>query len=256
MSGRWALRIGSLAAGLLLWQVLTATGTTAWLRFDRLPTVVEVAERLVEQAGAAEFYTDLTASLGRIAAGFLLAAALGTTLGIVVARSKVLGDVLQPLLEVVRPIPAIALVPIAILLFPTDEQGIVFITFVAAFFPILVSTRHAVRALPTMWEDAVRTMGGDRRHVLLNVVLPGTLPGVFGGLSVGMGVSWICVISAEMISGRYGVGYRTWQAYTIVDYPGVIVGMVTIGLLGWVTSAAVELAGRRATRWLPREATA
>lgn len=250
------LRIGSLAAGLLLWQVLTATGTTAWLRFDRLPTVVEVASRLAEETGTAGFYTDLAASLGRIGTGFLLAAALGTALGIVVARSRLLGDVLQPLLEVVRPIPAIALVPIAILLFPTDEQGIVFITFVAAFFPILVSTRHAVRALPTMWEDAVRTMGGSRRHVLLKVVLPGTLPGVFGGLSVGMGVAWICVISAEMISGRYGVGYRTWQAYTIVDYPGVIVGMVTIGLLGWLTSSAVELAGRRVTRWLPREARA
>ncbi len=83
-------------------------------------------------------------------------------------------------------------------------------------------------------------------------MLPGALPGVFGGLSVGMGVSWICVISAEMISGQFGVGYRTWQAYTVVDYPGVVVGMLTIGLLGWLTSSLVELTGRRATRWLPR----
>jgi NitT/TauT family transport system permease protein len=89
--------------------------------------------------------------------------------------------------------------------------------------------------------------------VLLGVVLPGILPGVFGGLSIGMGVAWICVISAEMISGDFGVGYRTWQAYTIVDYPGVLVGMATIGLLGYLTSAAVELTGRRLTRWLPRE---
>ncbi|MEU4746299.1 ABC transporter permease [Actinosynnema sp. NPDC023658] len=256
MTARWVVRIASLACGLLLWQVLTATEAVAWLRFDRLPTVLEVARRLVEEAAAAQYYTDLGASLARIAAGFLLAAALGVPLGIAVARSRVVGDVLQPLLEVVRPIPAIALVPIAILLFPSDEQGIVFITCTAAFFPVLVSTRHAVRALPTMWEDAVRTMGGGRWHVLLKVVLPGTLPGVFGGLSVGMGVAWICVISAEMISGRYGVGYRTWQAYTIVDYPGVIVGMVTIGLLGWLTSSAVELTGRRVTRWLPREARA
>ncbi|NUR67351.1 MAG: ABC transporter permease, partial [Streptomyces sp.] len=69
---------------------------------------------------------------------------------------------------------------------------------------------------------------------------------------VGIGVSWICVISAEMISGQYGVGYRTWQDYTVVDYPGVFVGMVTIGVLGWLTSTAVELLGRRLTRWLPR----
>ena len=80
-----------------------------------------------------------------------------------------------------------------------------------------------------MWEDALRTMGASRRRVLGTVVLPGIVPGVFGGLSVGMGVAWICVISAEMISGDFGVGYRTWQAYTIVDYPGVLVGMLSIG---------------------------
>ncbi|QFZ16377.1 ABC transporter permease [Saccharothrix syringae] len=256
MAGRWVLRPASLAAGLLLWQVLTATGARVWLRFDQLPTVVEVAQRFAVQVVLPEFHQDLASSLGRIGAGFSLAALLGTALGVAVARSRLLNDLLGPLLEVARPIPAIALVPIAILLFPTDEQGIVFITFVAAFFPILVSTRHAVRALPTIWEDAIRTMGGNRRQVLTRVVLPGTLPGVFGGLSVGVGVSWICVISAEMISGRFGVGYRTWQAYTVVDYPGVVVGMVTIGLLGWLTSAAVELLGRRATRWLPREARA
>ena len=68
-----------------------------------------------------------------------------------------------------------------------------------------------------------------------------------------MGVAWICVISAEMISGDFGVGYRTWQAYTIVDYPGVLVGMVTIGALGWLTSGCVELLGRRLTRWLSSE---
>lgn len=256
MSGRWVLRAASLTAGLLLWQVLTATGARIWLRFDQLPTVVEVADRFARQVVLPEYYQDLANSLARIASGFLLAALLGTALGVVVARSRLLGDLLQPLLEVVRPIPAIALVPIAILLFPTDEQGIVFITFVAAFFPILVSTRHAVRALPTIWEDAIRTMGGSRWQVLAKVVLPGTLPGVFGGLSVGMGVSWICVISAEMISGQFGVGYRTWQAYTVVDYPGVLVGMITIGVLGWLTSSAVELLGRRVTRWLPREARA
>ncbi|MEU6149800.1 ABC transporter permease [Actinosynnema sp. NPDC047251] len=256
MRGRWALRAASLATGLLLWQLLTATGARIWLRFDQLPTVVEVAGRFAEQVRVPEYYQDLASSLARIGTGFLLAAVVGTALGVAVARSRLLGDLVGPLLEVARPIPAIALVPIAILLFPTDEQGIVFITFVAAFFPILVSTRHAVRALPTIWEDAVRTMGGGRWQVLAKVVLPGTLPGVFGGLSVGMGVSWICVISAEMISGRFGVGYRTWQAYTVVDYPGVIVGMVTIGLLGWLTSSAVEVLGRRATRWLPREARA
>ena len=95
-------------------------------------------------------------------------------------------------------------------------------------------------------------MGGTRRDVVLRVILPGIAPGVFSGLSVGVGVAWICLISAEMISGRLGVGYRTWQAYTVVDYPQVFVGMLTIGVLGALTSGLIEVIGRRVTRWLPR----
>jgi NitT/TauT family transport system permease protein len=251
---RWAVRVGSVATALALWQWATSADVNLWVRFDRLPTLTELARALGQQLATPAYYLDVTQSLVRILTGFALAALAGVAGGIAVARSRLLADVFQPLIEVVRPIPAIALVPVAILLFPSNEQGIVFITFSAAFFPIMVSTRHAVRALPTVWEDAVRTMGGGRTRVLASVVLPGILPGVFGGLSVGMGVAWICVISAEMISGDFGIGYRTWQAYTIVDYPGVLVGMATIGVLGWATSGAVELAGRRATRWLPARA--
>ncbi|GLZ10430.1 putative nitrate ABC transporter, permease protein [Actinomadura sp. NBRC 104425] len=249
---RWPVRIASLAAAVAAWHLLTAADVRLWVRFDRLPGPAEVAREFARQVQHGQFYADLAQSLVRILTGFGLAAVAGVALGMAVARSRWAGDLLRPLLEVARPIPAIALVPVAILLFPANEQGIVFITFVAAFFPVLVSTRHAVQALPTVWEDAVRTLGAGRIRVLAQVVLPGVLPGVFGGLSVGMGVAWICVISAEMISGDFGVGYRTWQAYTIVDYPGVLVGMTTIGVLGWGTSAAVELAGRRVTRWLPR----
>jgi NitT/TauT family transport system permease protein len=248
---RWAVRTGSLAAALVLWQWVTVADIHLGVRFDRLPTLTELADSFGRHLASPQYYLDITQSLIRILTGFALAAVAGVAAGITVARSRVLADVLQPLFEVIRPIPAIALVPVAIMLFPSNEQGIVFITFTAAFFPILVSTRHAVHALPTVWEDAVRTMGGGRARILFSVVLPGILPGVCGGLSVGMGVAWICVISAEMISGDFGIGYRTWQAYTIVDYPGVLVGMATIGVLGWATSGVVELIGRRATRWLP-----
>ena len=97
---------------------------------------------------------DLGDSLTRIVTGFLLAAVLGVRAGTAVARSRLAADLLGPVLEVIRPIPAIALVPVAILLFPSNEQGIVFITCTAAFFPVLVSTRHAVRALSPVWEEA------------------------------------------------------------------------------------------------------
>ncbi|WP_329380882.1 ABC transporter permease subunit [Streptomyces sp. NBC_01351] len=255
-AGRGLLRVASLGAALLLWQVLTSQDVNLWLRFEQFPTVGEVASTYVERAGTAEYWQDLGFSLRRIVTGFALAAVLGVAAGTALARSRTAHDLLGPLLEVARPVPAIALVPVAILLFPSTEQGIVFITFAAAFFPVVVSTRHAVAALTPVWEEAVLTMGGRRGRILFSVVLPGALPGIFGGLSVGIGVSWICVISAEMISGEYGVGYRTWQDYTVVDYPAVFVGMVTIGALGWLTSTAVERAGRRLTRWLPARAPA
>ncbi|MFI7192771.1 ABC transporter permease [Nocardia nova] len=254
-AGLWGsrlVRVASIVVALIAWQVLTANHIRLWVRFDTLPTVTQILHRLRVQVQTDTFWLDLGQSLIRILSGFGLAAVIGVATGVALGRSRWFADIFGPLTELARPIPAVAIVPVAILLFPTDEAGIVFITFLAAYFPIMVSTRHAVRALPTIWEESVRTLGGNRWDVLVRVVLPGSLPGVFSGLSVGIGVAWICVVSAEMISGRLGVGYRTWQAYTIVDYPGVFVGIITIGVLGFATSAAIELLGRRATRWLPR----
>jgi NitT/TauT family transport system permease protein len=249
---RRLVRLASVVAAIGLWQLLTANHVRVWLRFDTLPTVTEITSAFVNRLGTQEYWLDLGQSLVRILTGFVLAAVIGVITGILLGRSAVFSDIFGPLTELARPIPAIAIVPVAILLFPTDEAGIVFITFLAAYFPIMVSTRHAVRALPTIWEDSVRTFGGNSADVLRRVVLPGILPGLFGGLSVGMGVAWICVVSAEMISGRLGVGYRTWQAYTVLNYPNVFVGIITIGVLGFGTAATVELIGRRATHWLPR----
>ena len=248
----WVVRVASAVAAIGLWQLLTVNQVRFWLRFDTLPTVTEIVSAFTKRVAVQEYWLDLGQSLIRILTGFALAALAGVVTGILLGRSNAFANVFGPLTELARPIPAIAMVPVAILLFPSDEAGIVFITFLAAFFPIMVSTRHAVRALPTIWEESVRTLGGNRWDVLVRVVLPGILPGVFGGLSVGIGVAWICVISAEMISGRLGVGYRTWQAYTVLAYPEVFVGIITIGVLGFTTSAAVELFGRRVTRWLPR----
>jgi NitT/TauT family transport system permease protein len=248
----WLVRIASVAAAVALWEVLTANHVRLWLRFDTLPTVTEIVTAFGHRLGTDDYWLDLGQSLIRILTGFAIAAVAGVVTGILLGRSDAFANVFGALTELARPIPAIAIVPVAILLFPTDEAGIVFITFLAAYFPIMVSTRHAVRALPTIWEDSVRTLGGSRWDVLARVVLPGILPGVFGGLSVGIGVAWICVVSAEMISGRLGVGYRTWQAYTVLAYPNVFVGIITIGGLGFATSAAIELIGRRVTRWLPR----
>ena len=157
---RWLVRATSLALAVLLWWLLTENDVRLWLRFDQIPGPVEVYEAFRHQLSTPLYYQDLAQSLVRILTGFALASVAGVGLGILLARSRWLADFFQPVLEVVRPIPAIALVPVAILLFPTNEQGIVFITSTAAFFPILVSTRHAVRALPTV-PDAQLVIVGD-----------------------------------------------------------------------------------------------
>ncbi|WOP38704.1 ABC transporter permease [Streptomyces sp. Li-HN-5-13] len=249
-----ALAALPLAAAVLLWYLLTAHGVVLWLRFDKLPGPVEVYDTLRVQLASGAYYQDLLASLRRILIGFGLAAVCGVAIGIAVGRSRLVQALVRPLIEVARPIPAIALVPLAILMFPTGEQGIVFITFFAAFFPVAVSTIHAMKTLPKVWEEAARTMGAGRLSVLTHVILPGAMPGIFSGLSVSMGVAWICVISAEMISGQFGIGYYTWQSYGLLDYAGVVVGMLSIGILGWTTAWLVERIGSRINRWLPRAA--
>jgi NitT/TauT family transport system permease protein len=240
------------AAFIVLWHVLTAHNVVAWLRFNRMPAPATVLEALLTRLSNGTYYDDLLASLQRILLGFGLAAVIGIGVGILVGRSGIARMTFRPFIELIRPIPAIALVPLTILLFPSSEQGIVFITFFAAFFPVVVSTIHAVDSLPKVWEEAARTMGAGRMSLLFHVVLPAALPGIFAGLSVAMGVAWICVVSAEMISGQFGIGYYTWQSYGLLDYSGVVVGMISIGALGLTTAWLVERVGRRVNHWLPR----
>ena len=243
-----------IAVFLTLWHLLTAHNVVAWLRFNRMPAPEAVFHTLLTRVSSGGYYDDLFASLQRILLGFGLAAVVGIGLGVLIGRSEIARMTLRPFIELIRPIPAIALVPLTILLFPSSEQGIVFITFFAAFFPVVVSTIHAMDSMPKVWEEAAQTMGAGRMSLLLHVIIPGALPGIFAGLSVAMGVAWICVVSAEMISGQYGIGYYTWQAYGLLDYAGVVVGMISIGALGLGTAWLVERVGRRVNRWLPRAA--
>lgn len=239
---------------LAAWHLLTDNNVVAWLRFNRMPSPESVLHALLARVSSGSYYDDLLASLQRILLGFGLAAVVGIALGVLVGRSEVARMTLRPFIELIRPIPAIALVPLTILLFPSSEQGIVFITFFAAFFPVVVSTIHAMDSMPKVWEEAAQTMGAGRMSLLFHVIIPGALPGIFAGLSVAMGVAWICVVSAEMISGQFGIGYYTWQAYGLLDYAGVVVGMISIGALGLGTAWLVERVGRRVNRWLPRAA--
>src|SRR5256885_581840 len=155
----------------------------------------------------------------------------------------------MPPLEVLRPIPGVAWIPLAILMFPSAELSMVFITFMGAFFPILLSTIDGARSVDPRLVVSARCLGAGRLQLFREVVLPGALPQVITGLGIGMGTSWFCLVTAEMIAGQFGIGYYTWESYNLQRYPEIVLGMLLIGLLGMGSSALVRKAGAWLTPW-------
>ncbi|MBO3274349.1 ABC transporter permease [Pseudomonas schmalbachii] len=247
---RWPLRLASLAACLLFWQVAASQRLDlGLLTFTYVPTptaVLEAAWALVESS---KLLPHLTSSLARVFAGYLSAAVVGVLLGLAIGRSKWAEDSLLPPLEVLRPIPAVAWIPLAILMFPSSELSMIFITFTGALFPILLNTVHGVEAVDPRLVASARSLGAGRLAILREVVLPGATPSIVTGLAIGMGTSWFCLVTAEMISGQFGIGYYTWESYTIQRYPEIIVGMLLIGLLGMGSSGLVRYLGGLFTPW-------
>ncbi len=134
-------------------------------------------------------------------------------------------------------------------MFASSEGSIVFITFIGAFFPILLNTIHGVEGIDRNLIAASRSLGAGPWAIFREVVLPGSLPSVVTGLSIGMGTCWFSLVSAEMISGQFGIGYYTWEAYNLQKYPPIVVGMIAIGLLGMSSSALVRVVGTLLMPW-------
>ncbi|RZL29901.1 MAG: ABC transporter permease, partial [Rubrivivax sp.] len=188
-------------------------------------------------------------SVTPIAAARLKPAAIGVTLGLLIGRLPLANRLLLPPLEVLRPIPAVAWIPLAILMFPSSEGSMVFITFVGALFPILLNTIHGVEAVDARLIASAKGLGTKGWRLFTEVIAPGAAPSIFTGLSIGMGTCWFCLVTAEMIAGQYGIGYYTWESYTVQAYPDIVVGMLVIGALGMGSSALIKWAGARLTPW-------
>jgi NitT/TauT family transport system permease protein len=249
---RPTLRALSIGLSVLAWHLATQWDLDAYVRFQNIPSPGDVLAEAIELFGGRSFYVHILASLERIWLGFAIATVLGVGLGLLIGWFALAEDILFPPIELLRPIPAVAWVPISIMLWPTERSSIVFITTLGAFFPIVLNTIHGVEGIDRQLVRAATSLGAGRAAIFREVVLPGALPSIVTGLSVGMGVSWICLISAEMISGQFGVGYFTWVAYGIVKYAQIVVGMLTIGVLGMLSSLVVRLVGARCMPWLPR----
>ena len=234
---RSATRCLSLILFFGIWQVLCVTGFKFFINFQLVPSPVEVAEATVD------FFTSepgvhIRSSLSRVLLGFAVASALGIVLGLFIGWFQIIEDLMMPWLELLRPIPAVAWIPLAILIFPTAETGMIYITFIGAFFPVLIST---IRAVENILHDIVlirvgQCLGANKWFIFKDIVLPGALPGIAGGLTIGMGNAWFCLVTAEILAGRYGVGYITWESYVTSNYPPIVMGMLLIGLMGALSS--------------------
>jgi NitT/TauT family transport system permease protein len=260
LAGRWyrlnrehlrAMLIGaiSLVAFLIVWHLLTKYRVVFFVRFINVPSPLAVYASFTKAIHDPRFLLHVLLSCRRIIFGFSLAALVAVPLGLVMGRFKIIHEVVFPVSEVLRPIPAIAWVPMAIMLWPTNEQSIVFITFLGSFFPILVNTLHGMSLVDPVLVRAARCLGAKEASIFREVYFPASLPHIFTGLTVGMGVAWVSLIAAEMISGQYGIGYFTWEAYSLVQYADIALGMIAIGVLGLLSSLLIRAAGKLAMPW-------
>jgi NitT/TauT family transport system permease protein len=239
----------SLLLFLLTWHLLTKYRLVFFVRFTNVPSPAAVYESLSRAMHDSRFFMHVMLSCRRILLGFSLAAIIAVPLGLVMGRFKLAHEILFPVTEILRPIPAIAWVPMAIMLWPTNEQSIVFITFLGSFFPILVNTLHGMSLVDPVLVRASQCLGAREASIFREVYFPASLPHIFTGLTVGMGVAWVSLIAAEMISGQYGIGYFTWEAYSLVQYPDIALGMICIGVLGLGSSALIRGLGRVVMPW-------
>jgi len=246
---RLGMRALALAAFLALWQVASESKFRLIVNFANVPAPAAVAKAAAAFVQSPKAASHILNSMRRVLVGFVLAAALAIPLGIGIGQSRLLADIVLTPLEILRPIPGVAWIPLAILMFPTSEQSMIFICLLGAFFPILLSTIHGVENLDNKLVYAAKSMGAGRRHIFCEVVFPGALPSIVTGLTIGMGICWFLVVTAEIVAGQYGIGYFTWESFTLQNYPDIVVGMLIIGVLGMGSSASVKYFGNLLMPW-------
>lgn len=199
------------------------------------------------------YYRHIWASCWRIIQAFLLATVLGVPLGLFMGWKKVFKDYTFPLFELLRPIPMLAWVPLAILMFPGYEASVIYVTFLGSFFVTTLNTLLGVESIDEAYFRAALCLGSKPRHLFFHVIVPGALPFIFTGLQISMGYAWFCLVAGEMIAGSYGLGYLIWNAYMEFQEPVLIIAMITLGFLGWFSSALIRILARRLMQWQVRE---
>lgn len=196
-----------------------------------------------------EYYQHIYVSCRRIFYAFTLATVLGVPLGLFMGWSKVFRDYSFPIVEVLRPIPILAWVPLAILMFAGYESPVIFLATLASLFVTTINTMLGVQSIDSNYFRAAGCLGSSRWDILRHVVIPGALPFVFTGLQISIGVAWFSLVAAEMVSGDFGLGYLILNSYVNSVTVPMVIGMMTLGLVGWLNSILVRAAGDRMMQW-------
>lgn len=229
-------------------------------RFSKLPGLVAVVREWFSvdpvygvSLFTREYYEHIWVSVKRVGTAFVLAIGLGVPLGLMLGWSQRFREYVFPVFEILRPVPILAWVPISIVIFSGSETSVVFLTFIAAFFVTTLNTMVGVQSIDGAYVRAAESLGASQRQIFLHIIAPGALPAIFTGLQIAVGISWFSLVAAEMVSGEYGLGYLINTAFTKIQYPTIAIGMATLGMVGYATSAMVRLIGRQLTEWRERE---
>jgi len=244
--------------GVLLWIGTYYLLVEGWQlpRFNKLPGPVEV---IVEWTNpdpdwgismySPEYYDHIFVSCRRILIAFTIATGIGVPLGLFMGWSKTFRDYTFPILETLRPIPILAWVPLAILMFSGFETPVIYLATLASLFVTTLNTLLGVDSIDESYFRAAHCLGSKPRHVFWHVVVPGALPFIFTGLQISIGVAWFSLVAAEMVSGEFGLGYMIVDSYMNITYVTMVIGMLTLGFVGWISSALVRMAGNRMMQW-------
>ena len=207
----------------------------------------------------ASYWASWYMSFFRVIAGFLAAMIIGIPFGLLLAVSRTAHGIGFPVFEVLRPIPPLAWVPASIIFWPTQELSITFVTFLGAFYTIVINVVGGAKSIDVRYFQAAQSMGSSSWDIFRRIILPGTLPSIMVGSAVGMGITWEVVVAAEMISGGGsqsggtrggGLGFFIWNSYVGGSYEQIVVGMISIGIAGFISSELLRVLGHRVTPWL------
>jgi NitT/TauT family transport system permease protein len=238
--------VTTIAVFCALWQLVVSYEVPYLMH---LPRPLDVANNAVSSAKAADYWISWGMSLMRIFIGFIAAQVIGIPLGLAMGISRNFKEFSFPLFEILRPIPPIAWIPMAILFWPTRELSIYFLVFIGAFYIQVINVIQGVSNISLNQKWAAYSLGAKPKDIFWRILLPGSLPSIVTGMTVGMGVAWNVLIAAEMIAAQGGLGRSTWESYTNHNIPFIVVGMVSIGLAGSLCSVLLRWLGDLVMPW-------